>query len=178
MAQPVGRDRAPELQAPAKAPGRRGGGGPNWPGRDTAAGHRPTHLRAHDHAPCEGLGHLRDELARVEALGGEGLMLRQPGSRYEVGRSITLLKVKTFRDAEARVLEHLKGAGRHKGRLGALLVELPDGTRFSVGTGCSDAEREAPPAIGSIVAFPYQVLSGGGVPGFPACLGGRDDAAL
>ena len=46
-------------------------------------------------------------------------MLRQPRSRYEVGRSLTLLKVKSFRDAEARVLEHLKGAGRHKGRLGA-----------------------------------------------------------
>src|SRR4051794_29805560 len=73
---------------------------------DHVARHRPPHLRAHDHARCEGLGHLRDELARVEAMGGEGLMLRQPGSRYEVGRSTTLLKVKSFRDAEARVLEH------------------------------------------------------------------------
>ena len=33
--------------------------------------------------------------ARVEALGGEGLMLRNPGSRYEAGRSTTLLKVKS-----------------------------------------------------------------------------------
>ena len=32
----------------------------------------------------------------------------------------------------------LPGAGRHKGRLGALDVELPDGTQFSVGTGFSD----------------------------------------
>ena len=86
-------------------------------------------------------------------------MLRQPGSRYEVGRSATLLKVKTFHDAEARVLEHLKGAGRHKGRLGALLVELADGTRFSVGTGFSDAERGAPPPVGSIITFRYQELS-------------------
>ena len=31
-------------------------------------------------------------------------------------------------------------------RLGALLVQLPDGTEFSVGTGFSDAERNAPPA--------------------------------
>ena len=106
--------------------------------------HRPPYLAAHEHAICTGLDHLRAELARIEALGGEGLMLRQPRSRYEVGRSLTLLKVKSFRDAEARVLEHLKGAGRHKGRLGALLVELADGTQFSVGTGFSDAEREAP----------------------------------
>ena len=86
--------------------------------RDHVERHRPPYLAAHEHAICQGLDHLRAELARVEALGGEGLMLRQPGSRYEVGRSLTLLKVKSFRDAEARVLEHLKGAGRHKGRLG------------------------------------------------------------
>src|SRR5688572_17349424 len=96
------------------------------------------HLQAHDHQQCRDVEHLRTELARVEALGDEGLMLRQPGSRYQEGRSFTLLKVKTFHDAEARVVEHLPGAGRHKGRLGALQVELADGTRFSVGTGFSD----------------------------------------
>jgi DNA ligase-1 len=138
---------------------------------------RPPYLAAHEHTACTGLEHLRAELARIEALGGEGLMLRQPRSRYEVGRSLTLLKVKSFRDAEARVLEHLKGAGRHKGRLGALLVELPDGTRFSVGTGFSDAEREAPPPLGSVITFRYQELSDGGVPRFPSYIGVRGDAA-
>jgi DNA ligase-1 len=138
---------------------------------------RPAYLRAHDHAVCTGLDHLRAELARVEALGGEGLMLRQPESQYEVGRSLTLLKVKTFHDAEARVLKHLKGAGRHKGRLGALLVELADGTQFSVGTGFSDAERGAPPPIGSVITFRYQELSDGGVPRFPSYVGLRNDFA-
>ena len=38
-------------------------------------------------------------------------MLRQPGSRDEAGRSTTLLKVKRFKDAEARVLAHLPGSG-------------------------------------------------------------------
>ena len=95
-------------------------------------------------------------------------MLREPGSRYEAGRSPTLLKVKTFQDAEARVVEHLPGAGRHKGRLGALLAELPDGTSFSIGTGFSDAEREDPPAVGSVVTFRYQELSDRGVPRFPS----------
>jgi DNA ligase-1 len=135
------------------------------------------HFRAHEHTTCTGLEHLRAELARVESLGGEGLMVRQPGSRYEAGRSTTLLKIKSFHDAEARVLAHQPGAGRHKGRLGALLVELPDGTRFSVGTGFSDAERGAPPAIGSIVTFRYQELSDGGVPRFPSYVGVRDDIA-
>ena len=103
-------------------------------------------------------------------------MVRKPGSHYEAGRSLTLLKIKTFLDAEARVVGHQAGAGRHKGRLGALLAELPDGTRFSVGTGLSDAEREAPPALGSIITFRYQELSDGGVPRFPSYVGVRPDA--
>lgn len=120
------------------------------------------------HQPCRDVEHLRTELARVEGLGGEGLMLRQPGSRYEAGRSPTLLKVKTFHDAEASVLEHIPGAGRHKGRLGALLVQLADGTKFSVGTGFSDHQRENPPPAGSTITFRYQELTDGGVPRFPS----------
>ena len=39
------------------------------------------HARALEHVVCKGMDHLREELARVEALGGEGLMLRQPSSQ-------------------------------------------------------------------------------------------------
>src|SRR5262249_55634216 len=85
------------------------------------------HARHHPHERCTGHEHLRAELARIEALGGEGLMMRRPQSRYEVGRSSTLLKVKSFHDAEGRVVGHVAGAGRHKGRLGALLCEMADG---------------------------------------------------
>lgn len=134
------------------------------------------YVRVHEHYVCTGLDHLRSELSRVEALGGEGLMARQPRSRYEAGRSNTLLKVKSFRDAEARVIGHAAGAGRHKGRLGALEVELADGTKFNVGTGFSDAERQDPPPLGSIITFRFQELSTGGVPRFPAYIGVRIDA--
>lgn len=136
--------------------------------RESLGKHRPPFAVSHEHQQCKSLEHLREELTRVVALGGEGLMLRQPGSRYEAGRSSTLLKVKTFHDAEARVVEHLPGAGRHKGRLGALSVELPDGTSFSVGTGFSDNQRENPPAVGSMITFRYQELSDRGVPRFPS----------
>jgi DNA ligase-1 len=131
---------------------------------------------AHPHEVCRDVAHLRTELARVEALGGEGLMLRKPGSKYEAGRSHTLLKVKTFHDAEARVVEHVGGLGKHKGRLGALLVELEDGTLFNVGTGFTDKEREHPPAVGTVITFRYQELSDGGVPRFPSYVGERIDA--
>jgi DNA ligase-1 len=139
--------------------------------------HRPPYAVHHVHERCNGMDHLRAELQRVEALGGEGLMLRRPGSRYEVGRSSSLLKVKSFFDAEALIVDHLPGAGRHKGRLGALLVELVDGTRFSVGTGLSDQERHAPPPLKSIITFRYQELSDAGVPRFPSYVGVRNDLA-
>jgi len=86
--------------------------------------------------------------------------------------------VKTFHDAEARVVGHAPGAGRHKGRLGALVVELADGTKFNIGTGFSDAERAAPPPVGSLVTFRYQELSDGGVPRFPSYVGVRIDAKV
>jgi DNA ligase-1 len=136
------------------------------------------HARVLEHVPCDGFDHLRAELVRVEGLGGEGLMLRRPGSSYEVGRSRSLLKVKTFHDTEARVIGYTAGTGKHKGRLGALICELPSGAKFNVGTGFSDAERDAPPKLGSVITFRYQELSDDGVPRFPSYVGERIDVEL
>ena len=133
--------------------------------------------RVLEHRPCTGHDDLVSELRRIEELGGEGLMLRRPGSRYEAGRSETLLKVKSFLDTEARIVGYQAGTGRHKGRLGAFEVELPDGTRFKVGTGMSDAERESPPAIGEVITVRYQELTDAGVPRFPSYVGPRADAS-
>lgn len=125
---------------------------------------------------CRDAAHLQSELARITALGGEGLMLRQPGSRYEVGRSSTLLKIKTMIETDAYVIEHLPGEGRHRSRMGALLVQLANGTTFNVGTGFTDAQREDPPAVGSIITVRYQELTDRGVPRFPSFLRIRRDA--
>lgn len=137
----------------------------------------PAYAGMHEHLLCRGIDHLEEELAKVSELGGEGLMLRQPNSRYALGRSFTLLKLKRFQDAEARVVGHEAGKGRHKGRLGALFVEMANGIKFSVGTGFSDAERENPPPVGSTITFRYQELSDSGVPRFPSYVGIREPAA-
>jgi DNA ligase-1 len=131
-----------------------------------------------DQQQCKSVDHLREELVRIEAMGGEGLMMRQPGSRYEAGRSSTLLKVKTFKDAEGRVVGYLAGEGKHKGRVGSLRVAMPNGLLFSVGTGLSDAERSNPPAIGTIITYRYQELTESGVPRFPSYVGIRADGAM
>jgi DNA ligase-1 len=135
------------------------------------------HLRAVEHVQCTGVAHLDAMLARVIEDGGEGLMLRKAGSRYVGRRSPTLLKVKTFHQGEAIVRAHLAGTGHNADRVGSLECELPNGTRFSVGSGLTDAERESPPALGSVITFRYQELSRDGVPRFPTYVGVRLDYA-
>jgi DNA ligase-1 len=110
--------------------------------------------------------------------GGEGLMLHRGEARYRAGRSDDLLKVKPFQDAEAQVLSHLPGRGRHAGRMGALLVQTPDGRRFRLGTGFSDAQRMHPPPPGSWVSYRYRGLTADGLPRFATFLRVRSDAEL
>ncbi len=138
------------------------------------SGQPPYALALHQEV-CRSREHLDTALDRVEQLGGEGLMLRRPASLYESRLSTTLLKVKRFLDCEATVIGHEPGQGRHKGRLGALLVQLPSGTQFHCGTGLSDAQRELPPAIGETISVKYQELTDGGVPRFPVFTGVRRD---
>ena len=108
--------------------------------------------------------------------GGEGLMLRQPGSIYIQGRSNTLLKVKNFFDAEAIVIDHAAGRGRHQGRMGALICRMESGKQFRVGTGFSDNDRNNPPKIGSIITYRFQELTVSKVPRFPSYVGERIDS--
>jgi len=136
---------------------------------------QPAFASAHPHVICSGRDHLDREMARIEHLGGEGMMLRRAGSVYAAGRSDTLLKVKRFHDAEARVVGYEPGTGRHKGRMGALVVEMANGVRFEIGTGFTDAQRDRPPPIGATVTFVYQDLTENCLPRFASYRGIRAD---
>jgi DNA ligase-1 len=124
---------------------------------------------------CESEKHLRRKLMEIESLGGEGMMLRKPDSPYTVGRSYDSLKVKTHEDTEATVIRHLPGSGRNAGRLGSLLVELPNGIQFAIGTGFSDKERDNPPPVGSIITFKYYGFYKSGIPRFASFLRVREE---
>ena len=113
---------------------------------------------------------LRQQLAKTVKAGGEGLMLHRADAPYRGVRSDELLKVKTHGDAEARVVAHLPGQGIHAGRLGALLVETPEGIRFKLGSGFSDAQRASPPPVGAHVTYRYRGLNDSGVPRFATFL--------
>jgi DNA ligase 1 len=124
---------------------------------------------------CQGVTQLLAERDRVVRDGGEGVMLRQPRSAYEPGRSPTLLKVKPYDDAEATVIAHEPGKGKFEGKLGALHVRTDDGREFSIGTGLSDADRESPPPIGTVITYRFQGLTAKGLPRFPSYLRVRRD---
>ncbi|KAG9084988.1 hypothetical protein FRC07_013489 [Ceratobasidium sp. 392] len=124
-----------------------------------------------EHTMCKSRDHLLETLKEVERDGGEGVMMRQPGSEYEGKRSSTLLKVKTFYDGEAEVLGYEPGKGKHKGVTGALKCVMASGKKFSVGSGLSDKQRRAPPKVGAIVTYRFQELTRDGVPRFPTFVG-------
>ncbi|CAE6454620.1 unnamed protein product [Rhizoctonia solani] len=120
---------------------------------------------------CKSKDHLLETLKDVEHEGGEGVMLRQPGSEYEGKRSSSLLKVKTFYDGEAEVVGYEPGKGKHKGVAGALKCLMASGKKFSVGSGLTDKQRRAPPKVGTIVTYRFQELTRDGVPRFPTFVG-------
>ena len=134
------------------------------------------HVFALQQTRCSSPRHLAQVRAEIAALGGEGVMLREAGSAYEQRRTGALRKVKSFQDAEARITGHTAGTGKHAGRLGAYEAVLLKGSRakFRIGTGISDAERERPLSVGTIVTVKFQELTDDGVPRFPALVGARD----
>ena len=117
---------------------------------------------------------LNIKLKQVAQDGGEGLMLHRADALWQTGRSEVLLKLKLQLDAEARVVAHESGQGKYQGMLGALMVETPDGQRFRLGTGLSDAQRRNPPAIGSTVTYRYRDISATGLPKFASFLRVRE----
>ena len=127
---------------------------------------------------------------RLTSEGAEGIMLRAPGSPYELRRSKYLLKYKIKEDAECILREYILGDGRLKGLLGSLKCEMlvdskPTGVFTQIGTGFTDSQREnyiipGHPEyipIGSVISFSYMEMTKDGVPRHPVYRGIRDDIA-
>ncbi|WP_027855873.1 DNA ligase [Marinobacterium jannaschii] len=133
------------------------------------------HLALVQHQQLASPEALDQLLYAVTNHGGEGLMLRRADSAYQGGRSSDMLKLKLFEDAEAVVIAHLPGKGRHQGRLGALLVRLPDGKKLKLGSGLSDPERITPPPLGTTVTYRFNGYTSKGLPRFARYLRIRND---
>jgi DNA ligase-1 len=127
-------------------------------------------LIAVDQAPVADRDALRKRLALTVAQGGEGLVLHLASAAYRTGRVDEILKLKPSLDAEATVVAHHAGKGKYEGLLGALEVRAPDGRRFLIGSGLSDAQRRDPPPIGSVITYRYRDLTSTGLPRFASFL--------
>ena len=127
-------------------------------------------IRIIKQTPIENRAHLQLFLEEIEQKGGEGLVVRDPNAPYINKRTSRALKVKTFQDAECKVLGYTKGKGKYKDAIGAIQCQLDNGTQFKIGTGLSDALRINPPKIGEMITFQYQRFTKYGKPRFPVFL--------
>ena len=122
------------------------------------------------------LADLHSQMRQRHAQGAEGLMLHDSDALHASGRTAALLKYKPLDDAEAVVIGHVPGKGKHTGRLGALIVRQADGVEFRIGTGFTDLERAAPPAIGQVVTYTHHGITAMGVPRFASFVRVRSDS--
>ena len=111
--------------------------------------------------------------------GGEGMMLRQPGSLYERKRSSTLLKMKPTFDTECRIIGYKPGTGKYKGMLGSFECSLlSDDSKVFFVSGMDDDIRKIykrSHPIGTVITITYNDTSNEGIPRHPRYLRIRED---
>lgn len=124
------------------------------------------------HEPIASEKQLFKRLQELSEQGAEGLVLRKVTAPYERTRSPNALKLKTYSDAECKVVAHNAGKGKYAGKLGSLTCEqiAENGTkrtlRFKIGSGFSDTERQSPPPLGSIITYKFYGTTKNGFPRF------------
>jgi len=109
-------------------------------------------------------------LHKIESLGGEGIVVRDPFAPYIAKRTAKALKVKSFLDDECEVIRIIEGKGKYRGLMGSLQCKLRNGTLFKIGSGFTDEERKNPPIKNDIITFKYKELTKYKKPRFPIFL--------
>jgi len=136
--------------------------------------HPNKYVKTIEQIQCLGKSDLKSFQKSVEALGGEGVMIKNPKLSYFEGRSKQILKVKTFQDMEGEVLRINSGAGKYQNMMGSLTLKLNNGIIFRLGNGFKISERKNPSPIGSMVTFKYYGLTKNGKPKFASFIRIRD----
>lgn len=115
------------------------------------------------HKQCRDREHLEECYNSTLHVGGEGVMLRAPGSLYESGRSEHLLKHKPTFTTEGVLIATENGIGRCASMVGTLIVRW-NNQDVRIGSGIPDSVRKNPPPIGTPIEFEYKGLTNAGVP--------------
>jgi DNA ligase-1 len=107
---------------------------------------------------------------QILAAGGEGVVLTSSdGEQY---------KKKPLHDDDGKLIGYKEGRGRNTGKIGAFVIELRDGRRFSVSSGITQKLRSVPPKIGSIIKFTFSGLTSSGLPRFASFAGLRAETNM
>lgn len=122
---------------------------------------------------------LQDACDRWMQQGYEGAMYKSD-EPYRFKRSSALLKIKKWETTDTRLVGFEEGKGKYQGLLGAIVVQLDDGTKVNVGTGFTDGQREAiwdnrQKLIGKTAEIQYQNKTSKGSLRFPVFVRFRDD---
>jgi DNA ligase-1 len=110
---------------------------------------RKSHLQLVPQVEYSDLGRLMHMLDLIVNKGGEGLMLRRPGSFWTPERSHNLLKVKSYKEGSGKVIGYTWGLGKYECMMGNMLVEMDNGKQFEL-SGFTDMERQMSPIEGGI----------------------------
>src|SRR5512147_139479 len=108
-----------------------------------AVGRGSRNVRMVPHAKARSDADVQKAYHRFLGQGFEGAMVKDPDAGYAPRRSNNWLKLKPQKTLDGRVVGFQRGTGRLHDRLGALVVQMPNGTRVKVGTGMTDAQRLA-----------------------------------
>lgn len=94
--------------------------------------------------------------------GWEGIMLNR-NAPYECKRTTNLIKIKSFKHSDLRIVDVVEGEGKYVGVLGAIIVDYKD-NKVNVGSGFTDEQRKEYWAIkdeliGKIAQIKYKEVS-------------------
>lgn len=123
-----------------------------------------------------------DEIKRIHDTyvnqGYEGAMLKTINAPYCFGRDWSVMKFKSFFDADVPIIGLKEGTGKHQGKLGSFLVDYK-GVEVNVGSGLNDELREKlwndQTIIGRIIEVRYQEETPDGSLRFPTFVCFRND---
>lgn len=109
--------------------------------------------------------------------GYEGTININKYCMYKAGKSWDKLKRKRSIDSEFKCVDMERGSGKYLKTMGKLICETSNGTKFKVGTGFTDEERNkfyGNYCLGKLITVQYQELSAKGIPLNPRYLSVRD----
>lgn len=118
------------------------------------------------HSRCGSVIDLHLLCSQIVSDGAEGLMVRDPQSKYIPRRSDRLLKYKLTNSDEGQLVAIT-------GKMKSILISWR-GMLVNIGTGFDSLTRKNPPAIGSIVTFEYRGFTDSGLPRSPSFVTVRD----